>query len=284
MFEYLLYRIGQFLALRLPLKLCYFLAVFISDLRYPFASQDRFWVKKNLKTIFPEKDDKEIRRIRRQMFRNFAKYLVDFLRFPLLDKEYIKKNIRIENLDYFAQVQAKGKGVIALTAHIGNWELGGVVISLLGYPLWAVVLPHPHKKVNVFFDRQREAKSLKVIPLKKATRLCFKVLKEKQILGLVGDRNFSDHGVVVDFFGRPTLFPKGPAELAIKTQAAIVPGFMIRNKDDSYTLKIEAPIEVNNPYSQEALKEIVNQYKNIFEAWIRQYPEQWFMFQKFWME
>jgi len=285
MINYILYRIGQFIALTLPLKIGYLLAVFVSDLRYIFADKDRQAVRENLKTIFPEKTEREIRRLKIRMFRNFAKYLVDFFRFSKLDTEYIKRNIKIENIHYIDEALAKGKGVIALSAHIGNWELGGVVIALLGYPFWAVALPHKHKAVNNFFNSQRESKGMMVIPLGKAVRRCFNLLKENKIVALAGDRDFTERGLVLDFFGKPAFFPEGPVAFALKTGAVIVPVFMVRNKDDSFTLKIEKPVEFN-PTNDKGrdLVELIKRYKMIFEDYIRRYPEQWYMFRRFWKQ
>jgi lauroyl/myristoyl acyltransferase len=284
MYNYILYRIGQFIALNVPLKFGYMLAVFFSDLHYIFADKDRKAVKENLQAIFPEKSDREIRRIRIRMFRNFAKYLVDFFRFQKLDKEYIKKNIRIENIDYFDEAYAKGKGVIVLTAHLGNWELGGVVVSLSGYPFWVVALPHKDKRVNIFFNSQRESKGIKVIPLGKAVRTCLNVLKENRLLALAGDRDFTEKGIVLDFFGKPAFFPEGPAAFSLKTGSIIVPGFMLRNKDDSFTLTIEKPIEFNPTGAKNKdLRELMERYIAIFEDYIRRYPDQWYMFRRFWI-
>ncbi|MCM8795631.1 MAG: lysophospholipid acyltransferase family protein [Candidatus Omnitrophica bacterium] len=289
MFNYILYRIGQFIALFVPLKLAYKIAVFLSDLHYLFAKEDRRQVFNNLKVIFPEKSDREIRRIRLRMKRNFAKYLVDFFRFSKIDKKYIKRKIKIENLRYLDDALSKQKGVIALTAHLGNWELGGVVVSLLGYSLAAVALPHKDKKVDNFFNLQRKRKGIKVIPLGKAVKACLNTLKENKIVALVGDRDFTEKGIIIDFFGKPTFLPEGPAAFALKTGAIIVPGFMVRNHDDSFTLRIEKPIEpiavsksIN--YHINELKKLVTQYKIIIEDYIRKYPEQWYMFKKFWID
>jgi len=295
MFAYILYRIGQFIALSLPLKLAYRIAILISDLHYIFADKDRLAVRENLKVIFPEKSDREIRKIRIAMFRNFAKYLVDFFRFSKLDTEYIKRNIKLENIHYFDEALSKGKGAIVLTAHLGNWELGGVVVSILGYPLWAVALPHKDKRVNNFFNSQREGKGLRVIPLGKAVRLCLNLLKENKVIALVGDRDFTSKGVVMDFFGRPTFLPEGPAAFALKTGAAIVPGFMLRNRDDTFTLIIEKPLQftLGNSkihYRQEKedqdseLTGLIKQCTTTIENYIRKYPDQWYMFRKFWIE
>jgi KDO2-lipid IV(A) lauroyltransferase len=218
------------------------------------------------------------------MFRNFAKYLVDFFRFEKLDAEYIKNNIRIENIRYFEEALSKSKGAIVLTAHLGNWELGGVVIALCGYPFWVVALPHKDKRVDNFFNSQRESKGIKVIPLGKAVRKSLDVLKENKILALVGDRDFSEKGMILDFFGKPTFFPEGPAAFSLKTGATIVPGFMLRNGDDSFTLRIEKPLDfIPTGNKERDLRELITRYKIIFEDYIRRFPDQWYMFRKFWI-
>jgi KDO2-lipid IV(A) lauroyltransferase len=284
MFNYILYRIGQWIALSVPLKIGYLIAVFISDARYLFARKDRRAVKENLKVIFPEKSDREIRRIRLKMFRNFAKYLVDFFRFSKLDAEYVKKHLKVENAHYIDEALAKGKGAIALSAHIGNWELGGVVIALLGYPFWIIALPHKDKRVNDFFNHQRESKGIRVTQLGRAVRQCLDVLKENKIIGLAGDRDFTEKGQVVNFFGKPTFLPEGAAAFALKTGAAIIPGFMVRNEDDSFTLKMNAPLDVTPTGNRdEDLIALINRGKSVIESYIRKYPDQWYMFRKFWI-
>lgn len=284
MFNYILYRIGQFIALHLPLKVGYKIAVFISDLHYIFVPRDRRAVKGNLKAIFPDKSDRDIRRIRITVFRNFAKYLVDFFRFSELTQEYIKRNIKIENIGYVDGALAKNKGVIILSAHIGNWELGGVVLGLLGYPFWAVALPHKDKRVNNFFNFQRESKGMKVIPLGRAVKECLNVFKNNGIVALAGDRDFTEKGLSLDFFGKPTFLPVGPAAFALKTGAVIVPGFMLRNSDDSFTLRFEQPIEpLSSNNNDNDLKELMTRSKTIIEGYIRRYPGQWFMFMRFWI-
>ncbi|HOU36078.1 MAG TPA: lysophospholipid acyltransferase family protein [Candidatus Omnitrophota bacterium] len=281
MFYYSLYKIGQWLALHLPLKFSYALAVLISDLHYIFADKDRLYTKGNLRAIFPEKPGREIRRIRRAMFRNFAKYLVDFFRFPLIDKAYVSKYITIKNLSYLEEAIAQNKGVILLTAHLGNWELGGLVLGALGYKFWAVALPHKNKQVNDFFNRRRESKGITVIEFGKAARMCLNVLRNKKLLALVGDRDFSnDAGTVIELFGRKTYLPKGPAGFALKTGAVILPGFMVRNRNDTFTLLLEKPVECNR---SDTLESLTNRYKTVFEDYIRKYPHQWYMFRRFWI-
>ncbi len=281
MFNYFLYKLGQFIALRAPLKTAYKIAVICSDIHYVFANKDRFEINANLKAIFPEKTKKELSKIRIQIFRNFAKYLVDFLRFEELNTDYIRRKIIIENIHYLDEALKKGKGVVLLSAHIGNWELGGVVLALLGYPLWAVALPHKTKQVNDFFNAQREIKGMRVITFGKAARSCLKLLKENKIIALVGDKDFTkEAGIVVNFFGRASYLPKGPAAFAIKTGSPIIPVFMLRNPGDTFTLKFGEPVNCDSG----SMERITSECKNVIEELVKKYPEQWYMFKRFWIQ
>ena len=285
MLNYYIYRFGQLIALVLPLRLVYFLAVFLADLHYFFAFRDRRFVNANLRIIFPKKSNKDLRKISRKVFRNFAKYLADFFRFEKLNRKFIDKNVKLENLHYFDEALARGQGVVVLTAHLGNWELGGVVIAQLGYPFWAVALPHKAKMVNDFFDAQRNRKGVKVIAMGKAVRSCITEIRHNHMVALVGDRDFSEKGILIDFFGKPTHFPEGPAALSLMTGASIVPGFMLRNPDDTFTLRLEKPVEFKASGDKtKDLADLITVYKNIFEDYVRKYPDQWYVFRRFWVE
>lgn len=285
MIGYLLYRIGEWLALSVPLKTAYKVAVFFSKVHYPFAFADRSAVTRNLKIIFPEKSGKEIYAIRRMVFCNFAKYLADFLRFKKVDMEYIKKNIRLKGLENIDDGLKAGKGVILVTAHFGNWELGGGILAMLGIPLISVALPHKAASVNRFFDSQRQNKGMRILPLGRAAKGCIRALKENRVLALLGDRDFTGSGKVMDFFGKPTLLPQGPAALVLQTGAAILPGFTLRNDDDTVTVIIEKPLEyVLSGNKEEDMRTITAECKAVFERYIRAYPQQWYMFRRFWKE
>ncbi len=286
MLNYFLYRIAQFIALILPLKLGYAFAIFISDLHYLFAFKARGMVTDNRKAIFPEKTEKEIARIRLRMFRNFAKYLVDFFRFSLMDDKYIRRYATVEGRQYLDEASLRGKGVILLSAHIGNWEMGGVVLANLGYKISAVALSHKNDKVNRFFIAHREQRGVMVIPFEHAVRCSLALLKDNGMLALIGDRDFTKKGgLAVDFFGKPSLMPKGPAALALKTGACIVPGFMIRNPDDTFTLKFEQPIyPACTGNEEEDIVCGIAKYIKVIESYIKRYPDQWFMFRQFWLD
>jgi len=283
--NYYFYRIGQSLALLLPLPLAYALADVVADIYCFFAAGDRRAVKDNLAVIFPHMAEKEMLQTQRNMTRNFAKYLVEFFRFSKIDLAYIKKNVTLKNLSYLQDALAKGKGAILLTAHMGNWELGAVALGLLKFPILAVALEHKDARVNHLFVTQRQEKGIVVVPLGKAALQCLKRIKQNMAIALVGDRDFTEKGIVLDFFGKPAIFPEGPAVFSLLTGAPVIPCFVLRNKGNSFTFTFESPLSFTPTGNKEKDKTgIITTYKKLFEDYIRAYPDQWLMFRKFWID
>ncbi len=284
MIFYILYRIGYFLANVLPLKLAYSLSKRVSDIQWLVSKKDREAVALNL-SIITKKDSEECSKLTRKVFRNFGLYLVDFFRMASLTKDDIKKRVRVEGIENIDGVLKRDKGGIILTCHIGNWEMGGVVMAMLGYDMSAVALNHKHKNINDFFIKQREAKGLKVIPISHIMKRCVSALRRKGLLALAGDRDFTNNGMVMDFFGMPTSIPRGPAMFSLKTDSPIIPGFLIRRDTFNYSLIFDRPIEIKEipgKSNEEIIKEANEKFVKIMEKCISAYPEQWLIFRKFW--
>jgi len=283
MIQYYFYKIGQFFVHHLPLSLSYKLAMFLSDIHYYLSFRDRRSVKNNLKAIVPPTEN--IAYLSKEMFRNFARYLVDFFYVPgKLNDAYIKENVTIKNLHYLPEVLRQGKGAIILTAHIGNWELGGFIISRLGYPMIAVALPHKERSINNLFNEQRQSQGITIVPNNVGIRGCVKGLKENRIIALLGDRDFNATGEMMDFLGKKARIPKGPAAFSLKTGAPIIPAFLTRDINNKFMLVFEEPIfPADDSEDSRALKIMMKQYIAIIEKTIRQFPTQWYMFQRFWL-
>ena len=284
MMLYLLYRLGVFLALALPVKTSYAIAACLADIFYSISRADREAVLDNLKVVTGGTvSADELQSIAREVFRNFAKYLADFFRFSKIGEEYVKSSVELEGFENVDRALGRGKGAIMLSAHIGNWELGGHVLSLLKQPMGAVVLTHQNKRVNDFFTRQRTHGNLQPIEIGASLRTCYGLLKNNGLLAVLGDRDFSKKGVYIDFFGRPTLIPKGPAVLSYRTGAAIVPTFVIRKADDTYRFIFEEPILPDQSADETAaIEALAKRYTNSIERCVRRYPNQWFVFRKVW--
>ena len=285
MLFFIIYKIGSLVALACPTMICYKIASILSGIKYTYSRTEQKEMVGNLKKIFPEKDLKTLKRYSKKIFENFSKYLVDFLKFEKLDLAYIKDNVEIVNRHYVDDGLKRGKGVITISAHLGNWELGGAIMGILGYPTNVIALDHKNKLVNRFFVNQRRINGEKVIPISVALRQCFCTLKNNELLAILGDKDFSKNGVVVKFFGCDTLLPKGPAVFSLKTGASIVPSFVIRTNEDKFKLIFEKPIQYSPSGNFD--KDVVNLielYSKVMETYIKNYPTQWYCFRKFYLE
>lgn len=285
MSQYFLYRLGLFLALSLPLKYAYGFAKFASTVQYLCSKKDRNCVRNNLRAVFPDESDGKIDFYTKQVFINFGKYLADFFRYSKIDRKFLKEKLKIEGLDYLDNCLKQNKGVIIISAHLGNWELGGAVVGMLGYNIVGVVLPHKDRRVDAFFNSQRESKNLEVCPLGRAAHYCLDSLSQNKIIALISDRDFTNHGLILDFLNKKSVLPKGPAAFHLKTQAPIVPAFCIRCEDDKFRLIIEPPLNCELTGDREKDIEIITKsYAAIVEKYIKAYPDQWYMFRKYWVD
>ncbi len=282
--RYFLYHIGRIIFCRLlPKGLSYRITRLMADAHYFLARPTRRALISNLRVVWgKEKSEKEIRRMARHTFRRFSGYIVDFFYSPQINKDNIDDWVTVRGLHHMDQALSRGKGVVALTAHLGNWELGGITLALKGYPMNAIALGHGERRATDIFRKQREAKGIKVIPLGVAIRRCFQALKNNELVAMLGDRDVEGKGIRVEFFGRKAIIPKGPATLALETGAAIVSGFMFK-RGDRYELSIEKPILPKPTGDRE--RDILNLTKEclkIIEKYIRDYPEEWFLYHRMW--
>lgn len=278
---YFLYRIGVFISLALPLKITYRIAGIFGSLYYLLARRDRKIVTNNIKVILNRTGNTpEIRHASRMVFTNFARYLVEFFRAPKIDLKYIEKYIRIEGRENLDRTLNLGKGVLLVSAHLGNWELGAMVLSMLGYQVNVVAWTHRNRLINDFFLQQRQGKGVKVIPLGTAIRKVFSALKNNEAVGFLGDIDYADPqtGIKVKLFGRDTIMPKGPAAFSLKAGSPIVPLFMLRERGNKFRFIFEEPIIYTATGNREDdLAGLTQTLSRTIESYIARNPGQWFM-------
>lgn len=289
---YYLFLIGKIIAVSLPRRATYQAAKFFALLRFYFSRADRLAVLYNLKPLVEDKR-KRIEAAK-GVFVNFAYYLVDFFRYSKLNLKFIEKYVNFEGLEIVDKLAAQKQGAILVTAHLGNYELGGAVMALSGYPLSVVALPHLDLRTNNFFNNQRKKAGMQVIPTGLSVKESIAVLKNGRFLALLGDRDFSQSGRKEKMFSRYAYIPRGMAFLARKSQSAVVPAFFIRENKYFYRLIFEKEINFNsadfnstsasqeNKNNENFEKKIIQKYIIVLEKYLKKYPEQWYMFQKYW--
>lgn len=284
MVDYVLYLTAKFFSAilsALPVGTALAVGRFFGRLAY-FINYKRAKVAySNMRAAFcGEKDASEMHRTVKQLYRNFGEVLVEILRIPPVDKAYIEKYVKVENIERIENSLAKGHGLIFLTGHFGNWELSSITSAFTGYPLLVLVREQKMKRLNEGLNSLRESKGCKVVKKGMATREIYEHLGKNGIVGILSDQDAGKKGAFVNFFGRPTSTHRGAFTLARKTGAIIIPTFMTRVKGAYHRLVLEPPIEVPADESNEL--EAMQKFASVMEKNIRRYPEQWLWLHKRW--
>ena len=232
-----------------------------------------------------------VRYLARMSWKNYGRYAADFMHFPHLDMNEVERHLRdlsegeggwpalmLEALD-------KGRGAIVTTAHFGSWDLAGAILAR-HHPLAAVAETFADPRLNDLLQKQRTDKGIQIIPMEGSARRILRVLQQNEIVAIVVDRPVSpEEGTEVVFFGRKTYVPAGPAALAIKSGAAIVPGFAWYGHQREVYAKIFPPLYPRECKGEERAREItrLTQYTySALEKMVREWPTQWYMFRPFW--
>ncbi len=281
---YWAYLLGAAISRHLPLPLAYWVGLRIGDQFYFWNRPGRQAVMDNIRQIYVGRGiqpaEAAIRGMARKVFQYFGKYLVDFFRYSVLTPEEVRRIVSIEHVDYLTETYRRGRGLVVVTAHFGNWELGAAVAATLGLKVNALELPQPNAKLNRLFQAQRRRRGINLISVGQSALGVVRRLKRGEMVAVLGDRDFSGRNAhCLDFFGRPAPLPRGPAWLALNTGAPIVVGFLIRQVDDSFLLRLYPPIE---PQPEATENEIRGKIARILEKEIGERPYQWFIFDPFW--
>ena len=211
-------------------------------------------------------------------WKNFARGVLETTAIMHYSKERIIGSVRLQGEEYLQGALAKGKGVLALSAHLGSFTLIGARLAAAGYP-FSVVVKHPaDERFARLTDDYRAQIGIHTIPAKprrEAVRGLLKALRENRIVLVIADE-FKSGDVMVDFFGMQFPAPRGPATLALRTGAATLPMFATRERDDSLLLTVGAPIAAVEREDLEAsVVATTALYTSHLEAAIRRNPDQW---------
>jgi Kdo2-lipid IVA lauroyltransferase/acyltransferase len=230
-----------------------------------------------------EKSSREIRSLALRIFQNLALILFEIgwsLHFK--EKDFYKV-FKIVGLESVRSAYAKGKGVLALTIHIGNWELLMLAAGLLGFPMSAIYRPFDFKPLDRFFGDLRARYGAKLYPKSRAMRKILRSMRDKEIVGFLLDQNTNvQSGVFVDFFGKPACTHKGMAALALATAAPVISTFLVREGD---RFRVEFGPEIPLIRTGDKDKDVIEntrQYNHVLESIILRYPEQWFWVHRRW--
>lgn len=211
----------------------------------------------------------------------------DFLHFATRPPEQAAALVEsVVGFERILEARVRGKGVLLLTAHLGNWEIGGLMLAEVRQPIHVVLVPDIFPGVERARRRLHERAGVVEIPIDRGpapTLEVLRALERNAIVAMQGDRDFNNTGVAVPFFGREAFFPRGPLRVAMATEATVLPAFIVRVEGGRYRAILEEPLEIERAGDREAaLRTNLQRYVTILERYVRQYPEQWYCFYPFW--
>jgi lauroyl/myristoyl acyltransferase len=276
-----LYRAGERVINTLPRWLAMPAAAAVGNVAYDLAGPKRQLIHENLShPMGLDPDDQRVKSAARRAFRNYAKYLVDMMRIGDLTPKAAADMVRIENAEMLAEARAKGKGVLVCTIHVGGMDLIGPGLKLRGEALHVVADDTTYPRLYEHLSAARARQGIFVIGWRNLRGL-FRVLRDNGNLVLFCDGGYRPGDVPVELCGEATTFPVGPATLAAKTGAPMLPVWCRRDRDDRFDAR-------GLPFVHCASTDPADLYRatqavaDALGSVIAEDPGQWYMFRPVW--
>jgi lauroyl/myristoyl acyltransferase len=279
---YWISRTGALLGRYLPAWVWYALAVPIADVCYLLMPGRRRVLEANLaRVVGPVEAPVAARRV----FRNFARYVIDFYQMPFMDKDALCCRMEFHDWRNLNEALVSGEGGIFVTLHLGQAELGAGALAAYGHPISAIADTLAYQPMDLFVQGLRRGLGMNVIPANKAKRGVLRCLSRGEVLGMMVDVVQPGDGVTVEFLGAPAEFSSAPARIAIRTGARVMPGVVGRDPRSVYKLLpvIDFGLTYETTGDEEAdVQELTRRIARSLERYVRRFPDQWFAFRPVW--
>jgi KDO2-lipid IV(A) lauroyltransferase len=269
----------------LPRPLSRGFAIGISQIVYLMHFRLRQVGMRNLAMVFPEKSTAERARILRVVFTSLGRQLAELCQFPRYTPENIDEVVVYDGLENYERAYARKKGVLFLTAHFGGWELSAFAHSLHGHWLHVVMRPMDNPYLDRLLQQNRTRYGNKTVAKDDFVRGLLAAMKAGETVGILMDTNMTPpQGIFVDFFGIPACTASGLARIALRTDAAVVPGFTIWDEAlQKYRLRFDPALELVRTGDLEAdIAANTQMFTKVIEDYVRKYPEQWLWVHRRW--
>ena len=276
----------SFLVFLLPMRVRWWWACVLAWLWWDVLRLRRFTVYRNLTIVFPEKSKEERRQLARVSLRHMCMALPEFFSLPMLSRDFVARNMVIEGREHYDKAAAQGKGVLLLSLHIGNGDMGVTIMSLSGFPSHLISKKFKNQFLNSLWFGVREDKGVRFID-PHGTKTAFEILaacrRGEAVVFVLDQFMGRPFGIPTTFFGRPTGTAYGLSLFASKTGAPVVPVYTYRDEKLRTHLRFEPEI----PFEENANRDLQNQimtqkYNTVIENLIRRHPDQWMWVHRRW--
>lgn len=255
------------------------------EMAYYLDGRHRRIALRNLAIAFPKKDEEERKALARASFRHLGRVFGEFSFIPRLTSENIGEYLSFEGLENWRRVKEQGRGIAFLTAHFGNWEWMASAFPLFtSHPIHVIFRPLDNSFLDRLVGRLRTWTGNEGVPKQKSMLKIMRLLRSGEMVGILLDQNVAwQEGVFVNFFGEAACTNEGLALLALKTGAAVLPAFNVREPSGRYRVIIEPEIPLvrtgDKSWDVQKNTEI---FTATIERYVRQYPDHWLWVHQRW--
>ena len=250
---------------------------------YSLAVPHRRLVRRNLQFCYPEWSHKEIRELSRRIFMNLGTTLVEMLQSSLMSPEEVLKALRVEGEENFNKAFKSNRGIVIVSAHMGNWEVGLHITNYYGKPMLGVAAKTRYGWADILLSRSRNRLGNTIIDKKGALPKITEGLRRGEVIGMLIDQSRRKHGVEVTFFGRKATASPAAALLALRCNSLVLPAFCVRRSDGQLTIQVKTPLELTRTGDLRSdIQSNTQRMIDVVEEMVRTYPDQWFWLLKPW--
>ena len=231
----------------------------------------------NIAKSFPEKDRTWHISVMKDSYRNLGITLAELLALPSFEENDIREMIKYENAELINEIYSRGKGLMLLSGHYGNWELLAYSAGLYSQiPITIIVKPQKNKYADELLNKYRTQAGNEVISMYHSARKVFKILRNGGALALLADQSASkEDDIFIEFFGRKASTFQSPAFLALKLDVPIIMGFAVRQPDYTYRVRLQEIRHDDLDPDEEGIKELSRRHVKMLENAIREHPGLW---------
>ncbi len=283
---FLAFRAAIFLTRTAPLRVSYGIARAVGVAAFYAWPGGRRRSIQNLRRVLGG-DPRAARAYARRSFGNYLVYVVDFFRFLGTDADEIRRRVVVEE-QVWARLreERRGKGIVFMTMHFGNWDLGAAILVLNGFPLSAIADEFSNERLNRLIIGSRKHLGMNIIPVGRMGPGILRALRNNDVVALLVDVPQAEGGVDVEFFGSTIRVSDGPARIALRAGSSVVAATLPRLGHWHDTVGAEiAPVDFEPSGDAEADVRALTQavFTNL-EGLVRRHPEQWYIFRTLWLD
>ncbi len=270
---------------RMPRAMARLLAEILAAAIYRLLPRLRSVGERNLQMALPGLSVPDREQTLRSVYRSLGWQLVEFCRMQRYTAENTLGWIRTEGLEHFLAARDRGKGVLILTGHLGAWELSSFYHSLMGCPMGMVIRRLDNRLLDRFVNGIRCMHGNYVLHKDDFARGLITAMRKGEAVGILMDTNMTPpQGIFARFFGIEACTASGLAHVALKTGAAVVPGFLVWEAGESqYVLHFGPELQfVRTGQIKDDVLAATQRCNDVLESWIRRYPGQWLWIHRRW--